>query len=198
MLLSDKEATTLDIDRRLAWLVTMTEVRYEVKWGPDTATRGPVTWHVAIDAQTGGPLEAFSEPKPAEGWRRPMAGTKAPSMAEGWKEAGRRLDPPARPPRCTLAAALSSHGGWDPKEFGQIMGRYGRYSSKYPATVVGGKRGKKVEIPRAVDRHAWVMSFMGGYFPSHGPNRSVYFTENNNVVAVDEPGCEWIGLFSFR
>ena len=210
VLLTDKEATMLDINRRLVWLVTMTGAMYKLKLRAGMETRGPVAWHIGIDAKTPDLVEAFTDPKPAGEWTfpapvgvAPPPGWKPPTMAEGWKKMHASLAPAAQPPACTLSQALAVGSRHNVESFGQIIARYGQFSSPYPVgAVVRGERGES--FPLAAGINAWALAFVGGnYVPVSGGRGDTEHparrTEYNSIVEAQLGGkCQRVKGFWYR
>lgn len=125
--LADKDFLFLRPEKRAVWLVEVRELR--LPGGGATPVILPQLY-VAIDAESGQLVEAFTAP--AHPWWR---GNKlvGPAHEKFFRETGQALEPPAGAPKLSLRDALRGMPG---DGQAQIVVRYGVYSNRGQAPAV--------------------------------------------------------------
>ena len=126
--LTDNDFPFLRPDKRAIWLAEVRDLRL-----PGGEPKPVVLSHlyVAIDAETGQLVEAFTAP--ARPWWRDEK-VVGPAHERFFRETGQVLEQPADAPKLSLPAALRGVSGEDGQ--GQVVVRYGLYSNRGQSPAV--------------------------------------------------------------
>ena len=120
--LTDKDFPFLHPEKRAVWLVEVRDLRLP---GGEPKPVVLPQLYVAIDAESGQLLEAFTAP--AHPWWREKKQIIGPAHENFFRETGQALKPPASAPKLSLSDALR---GMADNGQGQIVVRYGLYSNQ--------------------------------------------------------------------